>query len=135
MKAIAVVVVLLAGVFAAAQSKPDEEAIRRILDDEITTWKQGDTDGYSKHFATDGTFTNVMGMFFTGRQAFRDRHEFISRDRSVARCCRPKSCRCVSSQLTSPSARPWNGFPGLRTARLQVFASTRKADSAHDSCK
>ncbi len=77
MKAIAITIVLLAGVIAAAQSTPDDGAIRKILDDEIATWNQGDTDGYSKHFATDGTFTNVMGMFFTGRQAFRDRHEII----------------------------------------------------------
>jgi uncharacterized protein (TIGR02246 family) len=77
MKAVAVIVVLLAGVIAAAQSEPDEGALRKILDDEITTWNQGDTDGYSEHFAADGTFTNVMGMFFTGRQAFHDRHEII----------------------------------------------------------
>ena len=77
MKATAIIIVLLAGVIAAAQSKPDEDAIRKILDDETATWNQGDTDGYSKHFAADGTFTNVMGMFFTGRQAFRDRHEII----------------------------------------------------------
>src|SRR5271157_5412028 len=76
MKAIAIIIVLSAGVIAAAQSNPDE-GIRKILDDEITTWNQGDTDGYSKHFADDGTFTNVMGMFVTGRQAFRDRHEII----------------------------------------------------------
>src|SRR5882724_11754774 len=62
---------------ATAQSKPDEGAIRKILDDEITTWNQGDADGYSKHFAADGTFTNVNGMFFTGRQAFLDRHESV----------------------------------------------------------
>ena len=47
MKAIAIFIVLLAGAVAAAQSKPDDNAIRTILDDEITTWNQGDTDGYS----------------------------------------------------------------------------------------
>jgi uncharacterized protein (TIGR02246 family) len=77
MKAIAIAIVLLAGVIAAAQSKPDEDAIRSILADEITTWNQGDADGYSRHFAADGTFTNVRGMSFTGRQAYRDRHEII----------------------------------------------------------
>lgn len=41
------------------------------------SWNQGDPDGYSKHFAEDGTFTNVRGRFFTGRQAYRDRHEVI----------------------------------------------------------
>ena len=77
MKAIAIVIVLLAGVVGAAQSKPDEDAIHKILNDEVTTWNQGDTDGYSQHFAADGTFTNVMGMFFTGQKAFHDRHEVI----------------------------------------------------------
>ena len=62
---------------AAAQSKSDEDAIYRILDNEIPTWNQGDADEYSKHFAADGTFTNVRGQFFNGRQAFRDRHEVI----------------------------------------------------------
>ena len=77
MKSIAIVITLLAGLTAAAQSKSDEDAIRSILDNEIATWNQGDADGYSKHFAADGTFTNVPGMFFTGRQAYRDRHEVI----------------------------------------------------------
>jgi len=60
-----------------AQSNPDETAIRQILDSEVATWNSGDTDGYSRHFAADGTFTNIRGMFFTGHQAFRDRHEAI----------------------------------------------------------
>ena len=62
MKAIAIV--LLAELTAVAH------AIRSILDNEIATWNQRDAEGYSKHFAADGTFTNVRGMFFTGRQAF-----------------------------------------------------------------
>ncbi|HLY41967.1 MAG TPA: SgcJ/EcaC family oxidoreductase [Terracidiphilus sp.] len=77
MKTIAIAIVLFAGAIAAAQSKPDENAIRKILDEEIATWNQGDANAYSRHFAADGTFTNVRGMFFTGRQAFRDRHEVI----------------------------------------------------------
>jgi uncharacterized protein (TIGR02246 family) len=74
---IAIVVVLLAGPSAAAQSKSDEDAIHKILDNEITTWNLGDADGYSKDFAADGTFTNVRGQFFSGRGAYRDRHEVI----------------------------------------------------------
>jgi uncharacterized protein (TIGR02246 family) len=93
MKAIAITIVLLAGVIAAAQSKPDEGAIRKILDDEITTWNQGDTDRYSKHFAADGTFTNVMGMFFTGQQAFRDRHEIIFKGPFRGTILQLKQCR------------------------------------------
>jgi uncharacterized protein (TIGR02246 family) len=60
-----------------AQNNPDETAIRRILDDEVATWNKGDTEGYSRHFAADGTFTNIRGMFFTGHREFRDRHELI----------------------------------------------------------
>jgi ketosteroid isomerase-like protein len=53
-----------------AQNNPDETAIRQILDSEVTTWNKGDTDGYSRHFAADRTFTNTRGMFFTGHQEF-----------------------------------------------------------------
>ncbi len=77
LKAISVVIVLLAGRMAPAQSKADENAIRRILDDEITAWNHGDADGYSRHVAADGTFTNVLGQFFDGWRWVRDRHEVI----------------------------------------------------------
>jgi uncharacterized protein (TIGR02246 family) len=68
---------MLFGSVIGAQYSPDETAIRRILDNEVATWNKGDTDGYSRDFATDGTFTNIRGMFFTGHQEFRDRHEAI----------------------------------------------------------
>jgi uncharacterized protein (TIGR02246 family) len=138
MKAIAIAIVLLAGVVAAAQSKSDEDAIRQILDDEISTWGQGDTDGYSKHFATDGTFTNVMGMFFTGRQAFRDRHEFIFKGpfRGTTLQAQVVSLRFITADVAICEALEWvSGFksgapPGLhldqkgrlRTRLLQVMA-------------
>lgn len=61
----AILVVLSVGAIR-AQNNPDETAIRQILDSEVTTWNKGDTDGYSRHFAADGTFTNIRGMFFTG---------------------------------------------------------------------
>ena len=60
-----------------AQNNPEETAIRRILDNEVATWNKGDTDGYSRDFAADGTFTNIRGMFFTGHQEFRNRHDAI----------------------------------------------------------
>jgi uncharacterized protein (TIGR02246 family) len=72
----AILVVLSVGAIR-AQNNPDETAIRQILDSEVTTWNKGDTDGYSSHFAADGTFTNIRGMFFTGHQEFRDRHDAI----------------------------------------------------------
>lgn len=60
-----------------AQGKPDEAPIRSILQKEVTAWNKGDAQTYSRHFAADGTFTNILGMFFTGHQAFLDRHEEI----------------------------------------------------------
>ena len=73
----AILGLMLFGSVIGAQYTPDETAIRRILDNEVATWNKGDTDGYSRDFATDGTFTNIRGMFFTGHQEFRDRHEAI----------------------------------------------------------
>jgi len=73
----AILGLMLFGSVIGAQYRPDETAIRRILDNEVATWNKGDTDGYSRDFATDGTFTNIRGMFFTGHQEFRDRHEAI----------------------------------------------------------
>ncbi len=80
MKTIRIALILIMPFIAAisaAQSKPDEAAIRSILQEEVTAWNKGDAQTYSQHFAQDGTFTNILGMFFTGHQAFLDRHEEI----------------------------------------------------------
>jgi uncharacterized protein (TIGR02246 family) len=45
--------------------------------EEVAAWNKGDADAYSRHFASDGTFTNLLGMFFQGQEAFRERHEQI----------------------------------------------------------
>ncbi len=60
-----------------AQNDADEAAIRDILKEEVAAWNKGDANAYSRHFAEDGTFTNLLGMFFQGREAFRERHEQI----------------------------------------------------------
>jgi uncharacterized protein (TIGR02246 family) len=69
--------VLVATVAAYPQASPDEIAIRNIIQEEITAWNAGDAAAYSRHFAADGTFTNIRGQFFTGREAFIERHDFI----------------------------------------------------------
>ena len=121
-----------------AQSNPDETAIRRILDNEVATWNKGDTDGYSRDFAADGTFTNIRGMFFKGHQEFRDRHEAIFkgefRGTSVKqevvslRFIRPDVA--IAETLTWVSGFPTSGPPPgtqvdangrLRTRLLQVL--------------
>jgi len=60
-----------------AQTASDETAIRDIVQDEIAAWNKGDAAGYSRHFAADGTFTNITGQFFTGYDAFLKQHEVI----------------------------------------------------------
>jgi uncharacterized protein (TIGR02246 family) len=60
-----------------AESESEEAAVRRLIQDQVTAWNRGDAEAYSRHFASDGTFTNLLGMFFTGPDAFRERHAQI----------------------------------------------------------
>lgn len=60
-----------------AQTASDETAIRSIIQDEIAAWNRGDAVAYSRHFAADGTFTNITGQFFSGYDAFLKQHEVI----------------------------------------------------------
>ena len=62
---------------ATPQPSSDEVAIRNIIQEEVAAWNAGDAVAYGRHFAADGTFTNVRGQFFAGRQAFIDRHDFV----------------------------------------------------------
>ena len=69
--------VLFATVAAFPQSSSDEAAVRNMIQDEIAAWNAGDAATFARHFATDGTFTNIRGQFFTGRKDFTERHDFI----------------------------------------------------------
>ncbi|HTL06611.1 MAG TPA: SgcJ/EcaC family oxidoreductase [Chitinophagaceae bacterium] len=60
-----------------AQKGADSLAIQAILQEEVSSWNNGDATTYSKHFAENGTFTNIRGMFFTGHQQFLERHADI----------------------------------------------------------
>jgi uncharacterized protein (TIGR02246 family) len=60
-----------------AQSGTDESAVRKIIHHQVAAWNKGDAEAYSRRFATDGTFTNILGMFYTGHEAFCERHEQI----------------------------------------------------------
>jgi len=68
---------LAASNLASGQSSPAEAAIRSIIEEEIAAWNSGDAAAFARHFAADGTFTNIRGQFFTGREAFQERHDFI----------------------------------------------------------
>ena len=40
-------------------------------------WAHGDAEAFARRFANDGTFTNFLGMFFCGPDAFRERHDAV----------------------------------------------------------
>jgi uncharacterized protein (TIGR02246 family) len=61
----------------ATDATADETSIRKIIQDETTAWNRGDAAAYSRQFASDGTFTNIRGQFFTGYEAFLKQHEVI----------------------------------------------------------
>jgi uncharacterized protein (TIGR02246 family) len=71
------VAVALGATIARAQTMDDEAAIRRIVQEEADAWTRGDATAYSLHFAADGTFTNILGDFYTGHEVFLKRHEFL----------------------------------------------------------
>jgi uncharacterized protein (TIGR02246 family) len=58
-------------------SPSDEAAVLKIIQDERIAWNKGDAEAHARYFATDGTFTNLLGMFFTGHEAFLERHDQI----------------------------------------------------------
>jgi uncharacterized protein (TIGR02246 family) len=70
-------IVLATAITAMSQPSSDEVAVQNIIQEEVTAWNAGDAVAYARHFAPDGTFTNVRGQFFTGRQAFIDKHDYV----------------------------------------------------------
>jgi uncharacterized protein (TIGR02246 family) len=77
MKTVFLILVVLCGTMLSAQNASEEAAIRKLVQDEVAAWNSGNAGDYAKHFASDGTFTNIVGMHFTGQNAFRERHEQI----------------------------------------------------------
>ena len=55
----------------------EQLSIERLIASMDEAWARGDAEAFASHFANDGTFTNVLGMFFSGRDGFRDRHDAI----------------------------------------------------------
>jgi uncharacterized protein (TIGR02246 family) len=82
-----------------AQTIFDTNAIHRILEDETNAWNVGDAKAYSQYFAVDGTFTNVLGLFYTGHQNFLLRHEQIFK--GVFACTKFKQ-EVVSVKFVNP---------------------------------
>jgi uncharacterized protein (TIGR02246 family) len=68
---------------AQAQSAPssaqDIAAIEAVVSAQADAWNQGNAKGFAVRFAEDGSFTNIIGMTFYGREAFEQRHAEIFR--------------------------------------------------------
>jgi uncharacterized protein (TIGR02246 family) len=73
MKSLVAVAVMLVAIAAGAQMS-DESAIRGIVEEEAAAWTKGDAGAYSRHFAENGTFTNILGQFYTGHDNFLKHH-------------------------------------------------------------
>jgi uncharacterized protein (TIGR02246 family) len=77
LRIVSIPIMMLSTTMAHAQTKADTTAINNLLQEEVAAWNKGDAAAYSEHFAEDGTFTNILGMFFTGHKEFLMRHEQI----------------------------------------------------------
>ena len=121
-----------------AQHNADSTTIQSILQEEVASWNSGDAATYSKHFAENGTFTNIRGMFFAGHQQFLDRHVEIFKGMFAKTVLQQDvvSFRFLSPDVAIVETLTWiTGFPKggspkaihiddqgrLHTRLLQVF--------------
>ena len=120
-----------------AQSRTDTAAVRNIIKNEIETWNKGDAVGYSRDFATAGTFTNIRGQFFTGHPGYLKQHEVIFRgifkgstlkqDIASLKFIRPdvailETVTTVNGAAQSPEGVTRDDKGRIRTRLLQVVA-------------
>jgi uncharacterized protein (TIGR02246 family) len=135
MRAALILAMLLFAAISRAEVKQDEVAIRNILQEEVAAWNKGDAQSYSRHFATDGTFTNIRGMFFTGHQAFLDRHEEIFKGIFHGTVLRQDvvSLRFIRPDIAVVETLTW--VSGFSPVRPLVLMSMFKDAFAPGSCR
>jgi uncharacterized protein (TIGR02246 family) len=57
----------------------DEKEIERLLGELTDAWNRGDAAAFGARYRADGTFTNVNGGFYVGRDDFNLRHDEVFR--------------------------------------------------------
>jgi uncharacterized protein (TIGR02246 family) len=57
----------------------DEKEIQQLFGELIDAWNRGDASAFGARFQADGTFTNVNGGFYVGRDEFNLRHDEVFR--------------------------------------------------------
>jgi uncharacterized protein (TIGR02246 family) len=55
----------------------DESVIREVIEQQQIAWNAGDAHAYAKSFHVEGSFTNVFGDRYIGRESFQARHAAI----------------------------------------------------------
>ena len=63
----------------------DGHDIQTLIDELTDAWERGDAKAYGARFLPEGTFTNVNGEFYVGREDFDRRHaEIFDREHALA---------------------------------------------------
>jgi uncharacterized protein (TIGR02246 family) len=62
-----------------AMPSADEKEIEHLLGELTDAWKRGDASAFGARYRADGTFTNVNGGFYVGRDEFNLRHDEVFR--------------------------------------------------------
>jgi uncharacterized protein (TIGR02246 family) len=55
----------------------ERAALKALVQTQTDAWNRGDAKAFAARFAVDGSFTNVVGMAYSGRDAFAQRHAEI----------------------------------------------------------
>ena len=114
MRTTPILTMLFFAAMSAGQGKPDEAAIRNILTEEVAAWNKGDAQAHSQHFAADGTFTNILGMFFTGTSRFLTGTKKYLRECFAELCSVRTWFRSGSSVPRPPLWKHLHGFRGFQ---------------------
>ena len=57
-----------------ALERADLRDIERVISDQALAWNRSDMHAWSAPFTEDGTFVNIFGNVFRGKQEIKDRH-------------------------------------------------------------
>ncbi|MCP3143637.1 SgcJ/EcaC family oxidoreductase [Pyxidicoccus sp. QH1ED-7-1] len=67
----------LAGAAPAGARAQDEAALRKLVAEQTEAWNRQDAAAWSKDFAEDAEFINIVGTIFVGRPEIEKRHAFV----------------------------------------------------------
>lgn len=62
---------------AAAPSQDEEASLRKLVAEQTEAWNRHDAAAWSKAFAPDAEFINIVGTVFSGRDEIQKRHAFV----------------------------------------------------------